>query len=51
MREYTQGTAYRAENEENLNIHLFTCETFNCEDCEPKVMLKNLSRNESSSDQ
>ena len=32
--------AYRAENEENLNIHLFTCETFNCEDCEPKVVVK-----------
>ena len=33
-------SAYRAENEENLNIHLSTCETFNCEDCEPGVMVK-----------
>ena len=25
--------------EESLNIHLFTCETFTCENCEPKVMM------------
>ena len=34
--------AFRAENEENLNIHLFTCETFTCEHCDPKVMVKTL---------
>ena len=33
---------YRAANEESLNTHLFTCETFTCENCEPKVMVKTL---------
>ena len=34
--------AYRAENEESLNVHLFTCETFTCDNCDPKVMVTTL---------
>ena len=33
---------YSAKDEEGLNTHLHTCETFTCEVCEPKFMVKKL---------
>ena len=33
---------YRARDEESLDTHLFTCETFTCENCDPKFVAKTL---------
>ena len=35
---------FKAKNEDNLNIHLHTCETFSCDYCwDPKITVNNLS--------
>ena len=33
---------YTADDEQDLNMHLHTCETYTCEECEPKFLAKNI---------
>ena len=33
---------YTADDEVDLNLHLHTCETFTCEECEPRFLSKNI---------